>query len=116
KAYNADPTSIFGGIVVFNRKIDERTAKGINKIFVEIVAAPSYSEKALTKLKSKKNIRLLQIENITESLDENSYDIKKVAGGILVQTIDSKLFPEEFEINCVTVKEPTEMEKNDLLM
>ncbi len=116
KAYNADPTSIFGGIIVFNREIDERTAEEINKIFVEIVAAPSYSEKALNILQSKKNIRLLLIENIMETLDENSYDIKKVAGGILVQTIDSKLFPEKYEINCVTVKEPTEQEKRDLLM
>ncbi|WP_313343765.1 bifunctional phosphoribosylaminoimidazolecarboxamide formyltransferase/IMP cyclohydrolase [Sedimentibacter sp.] len=116
KAYNADPTSIFGGIVVFNREIDERTAEEINKIFVEIVAAPSFSENALKILKSKKNIRLLLIENITEKSDENSYDIKKVAGGILVQTIDSKLFPDESEIETVTLKESTEQEKRDLLM
>lgn len=116
KAYNADPTSIFGGIVVFNYEIDEKTAEEINKIFVEIIAAPSFSDKALEILKSKKSIRLLLIENITERLDENSYDIKKVAGGILLQTIDSKLFSKETEIKTVTVKEPTEQEKKDLLM
>ncbi len=116
KAYNADPTSIFGGIVVFNREIDERTALELNKIFVEIVAAPGFSEKALKILTSKKNIRLLLIENIMEKLDENSYDIKKVAGGILIQTIDSKLLPEESEIKTVTFKEPTNQEKKDLLM
>lgn len=116
KAFNADPTSIFGGIVVFNREIDEKTAKEINKIFVEIIAAPSYSEKALEILKQKKNIRLLLIENIMQKQDENSYDLKKVAGGILVQTIDSKLLPENDEIRTVTKKQPTEQEKKDLMM
>lgn len=116
KSYNADPTSIFGGIVVFNREVDERTATEINKIFVEIVAAPSFSENALEILESKKNIRLLLIENISEKTDKNSYDIKKIGGGILVQTVDSKLLPEENEIKTVTFKEPSEQEKSDLFM
>ncbi len=114
KTYNADPTSIFGGIVVMNREMDEKTAEEINKIFVEIVVAPSYSEKALEILKSKKNIRLLAIENITTKQDENSYDLKKVAGGILVQTIDSKLLAGE--LKTVTKKEPTEQEMKDIIM
>lgn len=114
KAYNSDPTSIFGGIVVMNRELDEKTAEEINKIFVEIVVAPSYSEKALEILKSKKNIRLLAIENITTKQDENSYDLKKVAGGILVQTIDSKLL--SGELKTVTKKQPTEQEMKDLIM
>jgi phosphoribosylaminoimidazolecarboxamide formyltransferase/IMP cyclohydrolase len=116
KAYNADKTSIFGGIVVFNREIDEKTAQEINKIFVEIIAAPSYDENALKILKSKKNIRLLQIENIMQKQDENTYDIKKIAGGILVQTIDSKLLSEEEEIKRVTVSSPKEQEMKDLVM
>ena len=116
KAFNADPTSIFGGIVVFNREVDERAAEEINKIFVEIVVAPSYSTKALEILKSKKNIRLLLIENIMEKQDENSYDLKKVAGGILVQTIDSKLLSEEVQIKTATKNEPTEQEMKDLIM
>jgi phosphoribosylaminoimidazolecarboxamide formyltransferase/IMP cyclohydrolase len=116
KAFNADPTSIFGGIVVFNREIDEKTAVEINKIFVEIIVAPSYEEEALKILKSKKNIRLLQIENILQKQDENTYDIKKVAGGILVQTIDSKLLPENEELKIVTEAIPNEQELKDLLM
>lgn len=115
KAYNADPTSIYGGIVVMNREVDEKTADEINKIFVEIVAAPSYSEKALEALKSKKNIRLLLIENIMHKQDENAYDLKKVAGGILVQTIDSKLMSDE-ELKTVTKKSPTEQEMKDMMM
>jgi phosphoribosylaminoimidazolecarboxamide formyltransferase/IMP cyclohydrolase len=115
KAFNADPTSIFGGIVVFNREIDEKTADEINKIFVEIIVAPSYSEKALEILKSKKNIRLLALKDILTKQDENAYDLKKVAGGILVQTIDSKLIPGNEEIKSVTIKKPTEQEQMDLL-
>ncbi|MDF2949604.1 MAG: purH [Sedimentibacter sp.] len=115
KAFNADPTSIFGGIVVFNREIDEKTAYEINKIFVEIIVAPSYSEKALEILKSKKNIRLLALKDILTKQDENAYDLKKVAGGILVQTIDSKLIPGNEEIKSVTIKKPTEQEQMDLL-
>lgn len=116
KAFNADPTSIFGGIVVFNREIDERTAIEINKIFVEIIAAPSYSSEALETLKSKKNIRLLQIDNILKKQDENTYDIKKVAGGILVQTLDTKLFSEDYGLKTVTKKEPSKKETEDLII
>ncbi|HOW23842.1 MAG TPA: bifunctional phosphoribosylaminoimidazolecarboxamide formyltransferase/IMP cyclohydrolase [Sedimentibacter sp.] len=116
KAYSADPVSIFGGIVVFNREVDEKTALEINKIFVEIIAAPSYSREALSVLKSKKNIRLLQIENILEKQDEYAYDIKKVAGGILVQELDSKLLSEDQDLNTVTLREPDDKEMKDLIM
>lgn len=113
KAYEADPTSIFGGIAVANREIDEKTANEINKIFLEIVAAPSFSDKALEILKSKKNIRLLKIDNIMKKQDENAYDLKKVAGGILVQTIDSCLLPEK-ELRVVTERKPSVAELKDL--
>ncbi|MDD4780580.1 MAG: bifunctional phosphoribosylaminoimidazolecarboxamide formyltransferase/IMP cyclohydrolase [Tissierellia bacterium] len=116
KAYNSDPTSIFGGILVANREIDEKTATEINKIFMEIVVAPSYSEKALEILKSKKNIRLLKLDNIMTKQNENAYDFKKVSGGLLVQAIDSKLLPEDSDITTVTEKEPTESEMKDLIM
>lgn len=114
KAYSADPTSVFGGIIVANREIDEQTATEINKIFIEIVVAPSFSENALNILKEKKNIRLLTIENISQNQDENAYDLKKVAGGILVQTIDSKLL--EGELKTVTKREPDQQERKDMLM
>ena len=116
KAFNADPTSIFGGIVAFNRGIDEKTAEEINKIFVEIIIAPSYEEKAIEILKSKKNIRLLRIKNILQKQNENACDIKKVAGGILIQEIDSKLLPEDEELRAVTSSNPTQQEMKDLLM
>ncbi|MDF2675858.1 MAG: purH [Bacillota bacterium] len=114
KAYSADPTSVFGGIIVANREIDEKTAVEINKIFIEIVVAPSFTENALQILKQKKNIRLLKIENIMQKQNENSYDLKKVAGGILVQTIDSKL--SDGELKTVTKREPSNQELKDMLM
>lgn len=116
KAFNADPTSIFGGIIVFNREVDEKTAEEINKIFAEIVAAPSYSKKALEILRSKKNIRILLLKDIMQKQDKHACDFKKVAGGILVQNIDSKLLPDGEKIKVVTEKRPSEQEKKDLMM
>jgi phosphoribosylaminoimidazolecarboxamide formyltransferase/IMP cyclohydrolase len=114
KAYKADPVSIFGGIVVTNREIDEKTAEEINKIFVEIVVAPSYTKEALEVLTKKKNIRVLTLENILTKQPDTAYDLKKVSGGLLVQTIDNKLLPEE-ELKVVTDRKPSEKEMEDLL-
>ena len=85
RAYDSDPVSVFGGILAMNGIVDEHTANEINKIFIEIVMAPAYSDKALEILKSKKNIRLLQIENICAKREKSAFDMKKVYGGLLVQ-------------------------------
>lgn len=106
KTYEADPVSIFGGIIAANREIDKRTAEEINKIFVEIVIAPSYSEDALNTLKLKKNIRVLQLDNISAKLPAGTYDMKKVAGGLLVQNYNNELFNTD-EVKYVTKKKPT---------
>lgn len=115
KAYRTDPVSIYGGIVVTNTEIDEKTAEEINKIFIEIVVAPSYSEKALEILKQKKNIRLLVIKDIKEKQPENAYNLKKVGGGLLVQTIDSKLISKE-GLKVATKWQPTKEEMKDLMI
>ncbi|MGF7059468.1 bifunctional phosphoribosylaminoimidazolecarboxamide formyltransferase/IMP cyclohydrolase [Brassicibacter mesophilus] len=112
KAYEADNISIYGGIVVANRQIDENTAKLINAIFIEVVVAPSYTDKAIEILGSKKNIRVLKLSDITKN-DYISYDMRKVLGGILVQDRDTKLLNGEFKV--VTKRKPTEDEINDLL-
>ncbi len=114
KAFNADPVSIFGGIVVANREIDKSTAVELNKIFVEIVLAPDFTNEALEILSAKKNIRLLKLENMEKMQPKNSIDIKKVSGGILVQHVDSLLFNES-DLKCVTDRKPTEKEMEDLL-
>lgn len=114
KAYNSDPKSIFGGIVVCNREVDGATAEEINKIFIEIVVAPSYSEEALEVLKRKKNIRVLELANIEVKQPDSAYDLKKVSGGLLVQTIDNAIYNEE-ELKVVTERQPSEKEMEDMI-
>ncbi|HKL43202.1 MAG TPA: bifunctional phosphoribosylaminoimidazolecarboxamide formyltransferase/IMP cyclohydrolase [Clostridia bacterium] len=110
-AYAADPISIFGGIIAANREIDARIAKEINKIFIEIVIAPSFSEEALEILKQKKNIRLLELKDILEKPTVEKLDFKKVHGGLLVQDLDRELYE---TLDVVTDRLPTEKEMKDL--
>ncbi len=112
KAYESDKVSIFGGIIGANREIDEEVAKRINDIFIEIVMAPAFTDKALEILTSKKNIRILQIPNIMKK-DYPSLDVKKVLGGILIQERDIKLL--DGELKVVTKRRPTDKEMEDLL-
>lgn len=110
KAYNGDPVSIFGGIIALNDIVDEKTALEINKIFVEIVIAPGFSDEAFKTLSSKKNIRILMIDDI-KNKNIKGFDVKKVNGGILIQQIDNGNYN---EITAVTDRKPTEKELEDL--
>ncbi len=112
KAFNADKTSIFGGIVVANREITVDVAKEMKEIFLEVIVAPSYEKEALELLQEKKNLRVLLLPDITVKQPENAYDIKKINGGIIVQTIDSKLL-DGYEV--VTNRKPTEQELEDMM-
>lgn len=113
KAYEADPVSIFGGIVAANRPIDKETAEEIHKIFVEIVIAPDFTEEALSVLTQKKNIRLLKLSAIAEPVAAGTLNLKKVGGGLLVQEMDTELF-DKAALQVVTKKAPTESEMADL--
>lgn len=113
KAFNADKTSIFGGIVVINREVTKEMALEMKEIFLEVVVAPSYETEALELLTIKKNIRLLQLADIEVPQDETAYDLKKVNGGLIVQTIDSKIYQEE-DLKVVTDRTPSEKEMEDL--
>lgn len=108
KAYNVDPTSIFGGIVAFNKKVDKSTAEEMVKIFLEVIAAPEYDEDALEVLKTKKNLRVLKFNNVPKA---EKYMVT-VDGAMLVQDEDNKLID---EIKIVTEKQPTEEEMKDLI-
>lgn len=112
KAFNADKTSIFGGIVVCNREITEDMANEMKEIFLEVIVAPSYEEKALEILKVKPNLRILLLPSITVKQPKGAYDIKKINGGIILQTIDSELL-NEYEV--VTDRKPTDKELEDML-
>ncbi|RRD96129.1 bifunctional phosphoribosylaminoimidazolecarboxamide formyltransferase/IMP cyclohydrolase PurH [Clostridiales bacterium COT073_COT-073] len=112
KAYSSDPKSIFGGIIVANREIDAATAAEINKIFIEIVLAPGFSQEAFAILSAKKNIRLLQLPELAQKNQPN-YDIRKVSGGLLIQEKDDELlWPDK--LRCVTDRQPTAEELEDL--
>ncbi len=114
RAYESDPVSIFGGIIAANREIDAKTAEEINKIFVEIVVAPSFTDEAFAILSQKKNIRLLKLEGIEEKVPADTLDMKKVCGGLLVQKYNSQLFNEE-DLKVVTDVKPTGEQMEDLV-
>ncbi len=113
KAFQADKVSIYGGIVVCNRKLTLEVAKEMGEVFLEVVVAPAYDEEALALLRKKKNVRLLELADVAVPQNENAYDMKKVNGGLILQTIDAKLYPEG-ELKVVTEKAPTESEMEDL--
>ncbi|MES5896093.1 MULTISPECIES: bifunctional phosphoribosylaminoimidazolecarboxamide formyltransferase/IMP cyclohydrolase [Bacillus cereus group] len=111
RAYEADPVSIFGGIIAANREIDKATAEKLHEIFLEIVIAPSFSQEALEVLQSKKNLRLLTV-NI-EKATSASKKLTSVQGGLLVQEEDT-LSLDESTISIPTKREPSEQEWKDL--
>ncbi len=115
KAYEADPVSIFGGIIAINGTVDETTAAEIDKIFVEIVVAPGYTEDALTILTRKKNIRILVLEDISCPIPSGTWDMKKVLGGLLIQEANTMLLDAEKPWKTVTDRKPTDAEIKDLL-
>ncbi|MCC6265911.1 MAG: bifunctional phosphoribosylaminoimidazolecarboxamide formyltransferase/IMP cyclohydrolase [Bryobacterales bacterium] len=103
-AFACDPVSAFGGVLAFNRDVDEETALEIGKTFVEAVAAPGYSAKARTVLGGKKNLRLLCVVN-----QDDPFSVKSISGGILVQSADRETFRRE-SARVATSREPTEAE------
>ena len=110
--------SIYGGIVVSNREINETIAKDMKSMFLEVIVAPSYTEGALKMLSFKKdgsmrNVRVLELADISEKQPAEALDLKKVNGGLIVQNIDSKLL--DGDVKVVTEKAPTEKEMEDLL-
>ena len=114
KAYLADKTSIFGGIVVSNREITKEMAQEMHEIFLEVIVAPAYEKEAMEILCAKKNIRVLELKDISIPQNEHALDMKKVNGGLIVQTIDSKLY-EEADFKVVTKKQPTKEQLEDMV-
>ncbi|MCM3762049.1 bifunctional phosphoribosylaminoimidazolecarboxamide formyltransferase/IMP cyclohydrolase [Alkalihalobacillus oceani] len=107
RAYEADSVSIFGGIIAANREIDEATALKMKEIFLEIIIAPSFSEKAVQILTAKKNLRLLTVP--VQKQTEPEAMLTSVHGGLLLQDEDL-LGLEDAEISIPTKREPTEEE------
>ncbi len=103
-ALACDPVSAFGGVIGLNREVDEETAGEVAKLFVEAIAAPAFSEAALTILKAKKNLRLVRVTHTVDPLV-----VKSISGGYLAQTADLPGFD---RATCVvkTQRAPTDHE------
>jgi len=113
KAYNADPISIYGGIIASNREIDKVSAELMSKVFLEVIVAPSFTKEAEEILSKKKNIRLLVLEDILY-VNKKAFKAKTVLGGLLIQNLDTVLLNED-ELKIVTDRKPSEKEMNDLI-
>jgi phosphoribosylaminoimidazolecarboxamide formyltransferase/IMP cyclohydrolase len=111
RAYQTDPESAFGGIIAFNGRLDGETAKTIvERQFVEVIIAPEVSPEASEAVAAKKNVRLLECGAWSGSIAQ--MDMKRVAGGLLVQDADILLHG---ELKVVTKRAPTPKEMEDLL-
>jgi len=113
KAWKTDPTSAYGGILAFNRPVDEATARqiGDNKQFVEVLIAPGFTPEARALFAAKQNLRVLEVPLGTGA---NALDFKRVGGGMLLQTPDLKNVARA-ELRVVTKLAPTAAQMDDLL-
>ena len=111
RAFATDPTSAFGGIIALNRPIDDTTAQALTGQFVEVLIAPEVSADAVAVLAQKPNIRVLVVPTGSGS---NTWDFKRVGGGLLVQTSDLGAIGVA-DLKVVTERKPSEAELADLL-
>jgi phosphoribosylaminoimidazolecarboxamide formyltransferase/IMP cyclohydrolase len=111
KALACDPISAFGGIIAFNRPLDEVAARAASEIFTEVIVAPEYEPAALEVLKMKKNLRVLRAmkPDLVRGLE-----YKQISGGMLVQTRDTHRLKRE-DLKIVTKRPPSDKEIDDLL-
>jgi len=110
RALSCDPVSSFGGIAVFNKEVDEKTAEKLNEIFLEIVCAPSFSQSALDLLKTKKNRRIVRLKKLPEA---DELQIKSIPGGVLAQEKDNSKIDSSL-LKPVTARKCSDAEIEDL--
>ena len=110
-AFATDITSAFGGIIAFNREVDAATVEVVSAQFLEVLLAPSFTDEAKALIAAKKNVRVLEIPLAPGA---NPFELKRVGGGVLVQTPDVRnvTLP---ELRVVTERAPSEQEMSDLL-
>ncbi|MBP8307581.1 MAG: bifunctional phosphoribosylaminoimidazolecarboxamide formyltransferase/IMP cyclohydrolase [Burkholderiaceae bacterium] len=111
KAFETDSTSAFGGIIAFNRPLDTAAAEHVAKQFVEVLIAPGFDAGARALFAGKQNVRLLEIPLARSS---NRYDLKRVGGGLLVQSPDERNLATA-ELRVVTKVAPSAQQMADLL-
>jgi phosphoribosylaminoimidazolecarboxamide formyltransferase / IMP cyclohydrolase len=111
KAFRTDPTSAFGGILAFNRALDRAAAEEIGKQFAEVIIAPRIEPAAREVFAAKQNLRVLEVPL---SHQAQAHDYKRVGGGLLVQSSDSKSL-QISDLSIKTKKKPTDAQLADLL-
>ena len=111
RAFATDPTSAFGGIVAFNRRLDAATAEAVCKPFVEVVIAPEIDAGARSALAAKPNVRALSAKLVRE---RQSYDFKRIGGGLLVSSPDDRVL-DASGLRAVTRAKPSPEQTRDLL-
>ncbi len=114
RALATDPTSAFGGIIAFNREVDVSCVEAVSKQFLEVLIAPSYTAEALALLTKKVNVRVLTVPIIGLHASANAFEMKRVGGGLLVQSADTHKL-DHSGIKTVTTKAPTEQQLKDML-
>ena len=109
RALECDPVSAFGGVLGVNRPVDAETATEMAKLFLEVIAAPKFDAAARKILAAKKNLRLVEVEDV-----EQKWVLKNVSGGVLLQDNDMRPLSEA-DLKVVSQRKPTEQEMRDLL-
>ncbi|HLX29393.1 MAG TPA: bifunctional phosphoribosylaminoimidazolecarboxamide formyltransferase/IMP cyclohydrolase [Casimicrobiaceae bacterium] len=113
-AFATDPTSAFGGIIAFNRMVDGEALEAVSEQFVEVLIAPGYAPDAMTAIARKKNVRVLEVAPSWPTASGAEWDMKRVGGGMLVQTADDKTIAAT-DLRVVTKLAPTADQIADLL-
>jgi phosphoribosylaminoimidazolecarboxamide formyltransferase / IMP cyclohydrolase len=108
KAKECDPESAFGGVVGFNTEVDETAAEELAGMFLEVVIAPGYTQKALNLLSIKQNLRVMK--TLPLSKPKSGVDLKKITGGALIQDRDLRADEDFTDFKVVTKREPTDEE------
>ena len=110
-ALAGDPVSAFGGVLICNRELDAATAEEVNKIFFEVILAPSYTEEALKVLECKKNRIILRLKDTTRC----NKQFRSLLNGVAVQDRDLKVGGRDGEVRSVTEKQVTPEQMADLI-
>ena len=110
RAFESDTVSAFGGVVAFNREVDEATAEAMTHVFTEVVVAPAFAPGALETFGHKKSLRVVQ----APLPGGGGLDVRLLPGGALVEDRDPVAEPRE-GMEAVSAREPSEDEWRDLL-
>ena len=114
KAFDADSLSAFGGVVVFNRKVDEKVAVRLTKVFLELIVAPDFTKEAMMIFSKKPNLRIIRIKNLKKLIDNYKKEISILPESILIQDTDNSKINKK-NIKTVSKKKPSRKEIDDLI-